>query len=223
MKTLSEIQTLARIYARNQNLDLTTSGSNGLATANLVYRQLASMLPWPELRRVDTSLVTVADQEEYDWLDTSVATYQNVVTLELQDGDNNDKYEIITLSPDEVTWNESGHKTAQAIPDHYVMFSTNILNRIAFRPVPKYAKTIKITGIIEPEELLEGNSKVAFTTKSAGDALAFMIASTWLNINGKQDLGQQTFQQAVAILRTLFDDDVISTGQLSSIVSGPND
>ena len=221
-KTLTDIQTSVRIYSRDGALDITTAGSDGLNSANRIYRQFIALFPWPEFRRVDTSLTTTANTEEYDWIAPSVNKFMNVISIEVQDESEGNKYKLITKPPDEWTWNESSNKPKQSVPDHYMRFSTNIAQRIALRPSPLYSsKIIRVTGIVEPEEFVGANSKTQFNTLFADDAFEYFLSASWVERDGDIQFAQILFQKSITLLQNIFDKDTFANSQISKFMNPP--
>ena len=216
-KTLTEIQTATRIHARDG--DLTITSGDGLVSANIIYRRLASSFHWAELRRQDTSLSTTASTATYTWPTTN--TFIDIKALEVQDDSDSDNYKMIFPPPDEWTWNQSGNKPNQVIPDHYMRISTSIADQVEFRPTPKIgSKTIRITGIIEPTALNQPYDKTVFIQKSADDAFEYLIAAFWTDRDGDPNWSAQLIQKARAILSQLFGKDQVPEELLRQVVQG---
>ena len=84
-KTLAELQIGVRHHARDDSLVLTDT--NTLASVNRIYRNLASLLPWPELRRQDTSITTISGTTTYNWPTT--INFLDIRSVEIQDDEDN--------------------------------------------------------------------------------------------------------------------------------------
>lgn len=200
-KLLSEIQTGVRHNARDNNLTL-TSGI-GLETVNRMYRRIAAALPWPELRRQDTSITTTAGTETYTWPATPI--FLDIKSVEIQDGDDNDTYKAIYKPQDEHSWVELLTLPRQSVPTAYQRSSTSTAHQVSFRPLPKYStKTIRITGIIEPTSLITADERTIFIQRAADDALEHLIAAEWAMHDGIIELVQIQLGQLQEILKMLF-------------------
>jgi len=206
-KTLSDIQTAVRIYARDGALTLTSG--DGLVSVNRLYRQLAGSLPWPEVRRKDTTLSTTASTAAYTWPSYPTSfRFIDIKTIEIQDDDDSDKYKIIYAPPDEWTWNEAGNKPDQVIPDHYMRVASGVADQVEFRPSPKIgSKTIRITGLIEPTPFVYAGNKSFFISQLADDAFEYMIAASWLSRDGFAQESQSVLAKSISLLKMLFEID----------------
>jgi len=214
MKSLTDIQTGARVVSRNAELSITDT--DGLSRFNTIYRSLAAMLPWPELRRQDTSITTTAGTGRYNWPTDPV--FLDVRSIEIQDAEDESKYKPIYPSPDEWNWSDAGNRSKQSVPDYYVRDYASLLHKIEFRPVPRYAKTVRITGIIEPKRIYSAANKTIFLQNAADDALEYMIAADWLAIDGFTDFAANRVQEALRIYQSLFGKDQVPVEQIESLV-----
>ena len=205
-RTLKTIQEGCQIAARDSNLTLISG--DGLIVSNRLYRWLCLMFPWGELRRQDTSLSTTAGTEAYTWPSSPV--FLDIKSIEIQDQDKENEYRLVYPCTNEWIWNESSRKSRQSIPDHYLRISTSdTVNQIAFRPLPKYTSaTIRITGIIEPTLWNSNNASVQksiFLNEIVDDALEYLIASEWIVRDGDTSgYGQFLLDKALRILTEVF-------------------
>ncbi len=211
-KELTDIQISVRTISGDGNLDIITDASN-LAAINRIYRDLAIILPWPELRRKDTSLSTTANTKEYDFIESPI--FQVISSIEVQDDHDNDYYRIVTPPKDELSWNRAENQQAKAVPDHYVRYSTNEKQKIEFRPATKYAsKTIRITGIIEPDDLEATESTTFFAQRIGDDAFENLIAAYFSDKDGLSDVAGRLKNNAVTKLRQIFGKENVPTDLL---------
>lgn len=215
MKTISELQTGTRFHMAEGAVTLTET--TNLEVVNQVYRALAAMLPWSEIRRSDTSTVTTAGTANYDWPDDLV--FLDVTALEIQNGDDQNFYRQIFPPPDEWELANARRRRTQAVPDYYVRFATAVVNRFELAPAPKYGgKIVRITGIIEPP-LLEGtNSQTLFLQRTADDALEHMIASTFYYRDGFPQAGEIEMNKALTIFQQLFGKERVPVELLKGLV-----
>lgn len=220
-KLLSEIQTGAGYNLGDTSLDITTDAT-GLITFNRVYRALSGALPWPELRRQDTSLTTVAKQETYDWPTNEV--YLNIQSVEIQDSEDNNYYKLVFPPADESSWADALTAPAQPVPDLYLRYSVldgaTVTHKVAFRPVPKYASTVRITGIVEPRELIGAADATVFLSRAADDALEHLIAAIWAEHDGDAAVAQQQTARAAQILGTMFGKDQFPAELIKTLIGG---
>lgn len=205
-KKLSEIQTGVRFSSRDGAIVLTTEAN--LAMVNRIYRSLASSLPWSELRREDTSISTTAGTEIYTWPNSNI--FLDVTNIEMQDEEDQNRYKMVHTVLDEFTWNQSGNKINQSIPDHYNRDSDGTISRIRFRPLPKYSgKTVRITGIIEPKSLVNAGNETVFLQRAADDALEHLISADIADKKGFLPHGQAQLSKATNILRNIFGKELV--------------
>ena len=214
MKSLTDIQTGVRVVARNASISLTDT--DGLSRFNTIYRGVAALMPFPELRRQDTSITTTGGTARYPWIVDPV--FLDVRSVEIQDGDDEDKYKLIYPVPDEGNWNAAGNRAKQSVPDYYVRDYASLLNKIEFRPTPRYAKTVRVTGIIEPKRVYSGANKTIFLQNAADDALEYMIAADWLATDGFTDFAANRVQLAMSIYQSLFGKDAVPVEKIESLV-----
>lgn len=224
MKTLKQIQAEVRLYARDGALDLITTGSEGLRSVNRIYRALSGLLPWGELRREDTTITTTGGTAKYTWPSFPTSPrFIDVKMIEIQNNDDQDRYTPITTPVDETTWSASGRKPNQTVPDHYMRVSTSSANQIEFRPAPKFAKTIRITGIIEPDPFTKSGQQSYFLSMVADDAFEYFIAASWINRDGADDrYAALLAANASDLLSTLFDIDEVTQEMLRRVVLTDN-
>ena len=219
MKTLTEIEAGVRHSGAEGTLSLTSD--SGLEVANRVYRGLAAELPWGELRRKDTSIATTAGTASYALPPASKIIFLDRKVVEIQDGDDEDKYKIVALPKTELELNLSALKPDQNVPDYHVYGNDGEDDVIEFAPAPRYdSKTVRITGTIEPEPLVDGEDATVFLQRAADDALEHLIAADFMI----RDLGFQRSQpqigKAQQILGRLFGKEAVPLELLQRIVSG---
>ena len=207
-KLLSDIQTNARHNMRQTNTPTLTSGV-GLETVNRIQRNLAAALPWPEFRRTDKSLTTTATIGTAPW--QTNFKFLDVVSFEIQNGDDEDKYRLIFPPEDELEWNKADHKPNAAVPDFYLRKSAvDFSPEFELRPAPKYdGKTIRITGIIEPTTLVDGTDSTVFLLEAADDALEYLLAVHWLGHNGQAAYAAENARNAGGVLRRIFGKELV--------------
>lgn len=201
-KSVTEIESGVQRHARDGNISLTTT--EGLEVVNRVYRALQAAWPWPELRRQNTSLSTTAGQDTLTWPAEFIV--MSIRALEIQDGDDGDKYKLIALSESELNWNILGQGTAVSVPQEYRRSSDNNgAFQLELRPTPlSGGKTIRITGILE-HSLSAADSTTIFHQVSADDAFELLLAVDFLQVDGEaSELAALNQGKADQLLQRLF-------------------
>ena len=213
---LSEIETQVQFLTRNSDTVITSG--DGLAVADRTYRELAALLPWPEFRRNDLTITTVAETGIYDWPESPVML--DIKVVEVQDGNDDDKYKTIYTPITELAWSLMAERKSAAVPEGYMLFDdTEKGMQFEARPLFRFGgKTIRITGIIEPAPLTGGDSGTAFRNRIADDALARLLAAELLSAAGFEPYANTQKQAAANALRRIFGRDPVARellGQLS--------
>ena len=92
------------------------------------------------------------------------------------------------------------------MPKYYLRNTTAVgVHQIEFRPAPKYgSKTIRFTGILEPDEATDANSKTVFRLAAADDALAYLVAADFLDVDGFTEFADRQLQKARQLLVRIF-------------------
>ena len=216
MKSVGELQVGTRFHMGEGSISLTET--TNLEVVNQVYRALMSMLPFPETRRQDTSIVTTRGTAAYTWPNSVV--WLDVTALEIQNGDDQDRYKLVFPPPDEWELSNARRRQNQAVPDYYLRYATSAGNKVELVPPPKYGgKTVRITGIIEPP-LLEGtNSQTVFLSRLADDAMEHLIASTFYYRDGFSPRGELEMNKAMTIFQQLFGKERVPVEMLRGIAA----
>lgn len=215
MKSLAELQVGTRFHMAEGSVTLTES--TNLVVVNQLYRSLCAMLPWSEVRRSDTSTVTTAGESTYSWPNT--VTFLDVTSLEIQDGDDQNRYRQMFPPPDEWELTQARRKRNQAKPDYYLRYATDVANKVELVPPPKYGgKTVRITGIIEPRELEGEDDSTVFLQRMADDALEHTIASTFYYRDGFPQRGEIEMNKALTIFQQLFGKERVPVELLKGLV-----
>lgn len=202
MQFLSDIEINAEHSART---GLTLTSGNGLVAFNRLQRAYAAALPWPELRRSNTDKSTTAGTSSAAWPVTAPNKFLTLESVEIQDGDDLDRYKLIFQPPSVLEWNMAEREPNTAVPKYYLRDSTAVgVHQVAFRPSPKFAKTLRFTGIVEPEDAVNGNSKTVFELAAADDALTYLIAADFLDVDGFNEFADKQLQKARLILLRIF-------------------
>ena len=202
-KTLDQIQESVRVKARDGDLTLNTSIN--LTQVNSIYRRMTAAAPWSELRRrASLAAATVADQQEYTW-DTAMPRFTDVISVEIQNAsiDNSvfgeivfgvdtftsssvgDTWKRIVPAPSEYEKNLAARMASEAIPRFYELFHDGTDNKIGLYPAPSASgDAVRVTGIIEPDELTGLGSGTIFLSKDADDAFEWLIAGHFIEVHG---------------------------------------
>ena len=201
MRTVTDIQSMLGVVNRNST-EVVASGT-GLMLLNAVLRRIVLAYPWPEFRRQNSTLSSVADQSAYTWPSEFIPL--DIILVEIQDMDDGDKYKQISLPPDENTWNTVIAMASATVPSHYRRSRSGTTDRIEFAPAPKNTgKTIRITAIVEPAELTNTDSQTEFMQRIADDALVYSIAGELLEIDGDIAFADRQLMKAKFLLDKLF-------------------
>ena len=204
MKKLSEIETDVKFLTGSRQISLTDT--DGLALVNRVYRRLAAALPWAEFRVSDTSIVTVAAQENYAWPTAQV--WRDVTLVEMHDAAT--VYKPVPECKEEYLWNLARREPAASFPRYYTRGRSAAAIEILFAPTPRFAgRTVRLTGHTEPTPLLQAEEPTVFLALSADDALAYLAAGAWADHDKGKGAGDDLRGGASRILSDLFGRDVL--------------
>lgn len=190
MKQLTQIQDGVREKGRDESIDLTNISN--LLTVNNIYRYISTMHDWPELRRTaQLSTSTTAGQNTYT-IDSSVPIFTDIKIVEIQNeewentefsetvfgvtGDTPKSSDLtwkpIHSPPNELEWNLAVGSTKAP---YYFMQKYN--SEIELRPAPnETGNLLRITGQVEPEELVNLSDVTIFRQKEVDDALEYLIS-----------------------------------------------
>lgn len=220
MKSLTEIQAGVQFSGAERGLSLTTD--ENLPVFNRNYRGLAAELPWPELRRRDTSIATTAGTAPYDMPLRNSIVFLDLKIVEIQDGDDEDKYKKISPAPSELAFSLAAVEPNAGVPKYYILDNDGDVDQIRFAPSPKYAKTVRLTGIVEPEPLVDGDGVTAFRQRAADDALEHIVAADLFSQAGISGGARSAAQlvKAQQILGRLFGIDAVPLDKLQRIAGG---
>jgi len=202
MLSLSDIETNAEHPNR---ASLTLSSGVGLVAFNRIYRTMAAALPWPELRESNSDISTTAGIATYDWPEG--AQFLTLEAVEIQDGDDLDKYKLVFQPPDTLEWNLAAHEENEAVPSYYLgkVAASGGQHEFELRPAPKNdSKTVRMTGIPEPEEAVDGDSVTVFKLAAADDVLAYLIAADFLDRDGITSFADRQLGKAKQLIVRMF-------------------
>jgi len=222
-KTLNQIQDSVRVKARNGDLALSTSAN--LTQVNSVYRRMTNAAPWRELRRQGTlAAATVADQNNYTW-DSALPKFTDITMVEIENAsiDNavfgeavfgvdtfttstvGDTWKRISPAPSEYEKNLASRMSSEATPRYYDLFHDGTNNKVGLFPAPSATgDAIRITGIIEPDELTGLGSPTIFLSKDADDAFEWLLAGHFINVDGTDpQYAQAASQKGASIISRL--------------------
>ncbi len=191
--TLTDIQTLARDYARFDGYTI-TSGTN-LVRANQIYRKIQTLHLWPELHTTDTSLALVKKKETYSWLLTTVFLKEPLVRIQNPNG----RFTPVDSVPTESLWAELS-RVPNTTPRYYRRSAASDVLKISFRPVPDFAGTIEVSGYASPNALNGAGSKTVFENDVVDDAFAIWLAAIESDKKGFAGRAATLFGQAASLL-----------------------
>lgn len=195
----NDIQTLARHHTRVSDLDI-VSGAE-LVISNFVYRRFVALLPWEDFTRIYTALTTTAGDGTVNW--PGNPNFQDLLSLEIQDGDDADKYKRVPPSRSIQQWLALESKP-NGMPEQYRIYRDmdTEVSTLELRPKPKWSnKTIRFDGVIEPEEFESGIERTGFRLRGIDDALALARAAVHMAKIGQQPRSQQLLQWSADTIR----------------------
>lgn len=215
-KTLTEIETLVKFFARDDSITLTTDP--GLSIVNSIYRALASLLPWSEFRKtVSSTAVTITGTNLYAWVTTNA--FSDVKSVEVETTATSSVFQRLVIPETEWDWNLAA-QTANTRPVYYMRVNSSG-NKVEIRPAPDYSGgAIQVIGIVEPSDLTIGGSTTDFLLSSADDALAYIISASFAIRDGFGDLAQINTQRATEILQKIFSVEQVPKETINMLVGG---
>jgi hypothetical protein len=196
--TVSTIQDRVRWESRDSNFDLTST--DGQTVLNGMYRRLASIIPWPELNRSDTSASTTVNQESVTWPSVK---FIDVTNIEIQDPDRNLNYQTIVPARTEAEWSELRNQDA-SFPQLYKRSHDGTQNVILFAPKPDAGSlTVRVTGQIEPTAITAAASTTVFISDIPDDILAYMIAADIAAKRSQPQRAQELIRMSAELLSAI--------------------
>lgn len=212
MKTLTDIQSQVRVYASDSTLVLTDNTDTkvqGLNISNRIYRKLCNLNHWPEIMVINEDLSTVPGQQGYDFgvkygtfkygqaKYGSIEKFINVTSIEIKNEFG--VYEVIPAVKSELDWSHFSSMD-NSFPSVYQIRSVNGNYTVLLAPIPQYATTLKIKGIIEPTFFTSGSSTTVFFSSLLDDALEYLIASEILFTDGDERGATVLIQKASSLI-----------------------
>jgi len=200
---LSDIQTLVRHYSNDSSLTI-TSGV-GLDVANLIYQGLCSPdfrlmgfhigRRWPNVTREDTSIITTASTELYEWPHSPIFRLWPV--LEYLDVSNSSEPTPLEWVPSIAIWSQYDIST-DGLPEFARLLNVDGELQLALRPNPDTTgDIIRITGVIEVENFTDSHSVTIFLDGNVDSALAFFIAADFKAKRGETQRAVELVQQGI--------------------------
>ena len=199
MLQLDEIETQVQYLLRRSD-QVITSGAE-LATTNFVFRRFVALLPWEDYTRIDTSLSTTAGTETYLW--PSNPNFQDVLSMEIQDGADAEKYKRVVPARSIQAW-LALESAPQDTPTTYRLYRALATDAVtlALRPIPKYStKTIRIDGIIEPPSFTSGIERTGFRLAGIDDAFAMALTGVFASKLGESARAAEMLQWSSNTIR----------------------
>lgn len=205
--TIANLQTRIRFEARDDDLDFATDDSASPTTPtdnrqilNMNYRRVVMLLRSYELYDEDVTIPTVDAQAAYTW--PTGKTFWDVISVEIQNPAKNLKYKLVPKIEDMAEFAE--HRARKdGFPLGYRRSSSSGTDQIVFAPAPNFVGTIRISGLIEPTDLLYTGgspSTTVFVSTLADDALVYLTAATFANKRNFPTRAQILKQKAAEVL-----------------------
>ncbi len=195
-ETLTNIQILARDYARSN--DLAIASGTGLDRTNMIYRKLVALHPWPEFYQTDETISTRIGKETENWPDT--IRFVREPTVEIQSPEDG-KFHIIPDTVDNLRWAMAQRKP-NGTPDYYRRSIVKNVLKISFRPIPDFVATVKLSGQVEPNDFTAIGNATVFQNPAVDDAFALWLAAIDSDKNGFIGRAVELIGMAVSHLST---------------------
>ena len=190
MQLVSDLQVAARFHARDDELTLTSG--EGLYALNFSLRRMAALLAWEDLTRVDETLRSTGGQAAYDWI--TVVSFLDIRLMQMQDKEEGDAFKRIVPVRSMLDW-EQAEREAADLPRFYRLREADGSKKLDLAPAPKWSgKTIRVTGVLEPEELFDEFGRTPFRLVYWDDCLALLCAAFYMAKRGQQQRAGQLFQ-----------------------------
>lgn len=224
MRSLSDIQNQVRVYVRDSTFTIVNNDNpkhRGLDMSNQVYRKLANIYKWPELSRTDTTTSTFPGKSIYRF--PTSPKYQDIYSVEILNDDGN--YELITPVITELDWDyfsrqrnnfPSVYRIQSSIQEKTIYGTVSygepiiytptidvVEKQIAFAPTPSMNRPIRIRGLIEPSDFIDGSSVTVFTSSTTDDVLEFLISAERVFKQNMFEDAVNLVQRASSLLKTL--------------------
>jgi len=151
------MQVHIRELAQSSNFDLTATKQ--LNRLNRHVMNICHLHKWPDFRRVDETIDTVADQEAYTYPATAGFIFTDITKIEMKDPEDNLYWKSIPMVRTELNWSRLGRE-AGGFPDAYLLQDNATVKQIAFRRNPDFAGTnnVRVTGYVEPTVITSTDS-----------------------------------------------------------------
>lgn len=216
MRTLELINEGVKRHGKDDGIDLTTA--DGLLNSNRIVRAMAARLKWPELRRVNTELKTTITASIFNFPKSFFAV--NILSVQIQDSEDSNKYKTIHSPITEADWERAELENPATVPQYYQLFGAGDgVIQIEFRSAPKEAKTVRFTGIVEPE-FQDKNSTSPFRMDLADDILEMLIAADYLEFEGPNQFSDRLLRRSDLLLQSIFANETIPSEVPSQIIRG---
>ena len=183
---LTEIQDLVRDYLADEDFPLISG--EGLRFAKTYYNALLTPgyrvfgrkvgRRWPEAQRENTDITLTASTARYDWPTDPIFKDEPLIEILDSQGDVRDVVEPPANMDEWSRWDVSGN----GLPRVYRRLYVSSRVQIEFRPTPdQTGETVRISGVIVPQDFEDGESRTIFLDPTADHALAALIASRILS------------------------------------------
>lgn len=193
MLKLSDINAMVAHHVRRDDFDITTA--DRIPLTNFVHRRFVALTNWDDYTQISTRMTSLAATATYTW--APGPTFQDILGLFLQDGDDANAYKQIMPARSILTHYANLAKPA-GFPETYRFYRlVDETKIIEFAPAPKYAsKIIRVDGIIEPALFTDGEESTLFSIAGIDDAFALTLAAFFASRDGANARSEQLFAWA---------------------------
>lgn len=197
---LATMQTHIREMILSRNFDATTAQEINRINRHLM--NMALLHKWPDFRRTDTTIDTVAETEAY--ASPTALIFYDITQIEMQDPYDDTKWKTIPPVRNETNWSRAGRREI-GFPEMHLLQDSGSAKQIAFRPVPDFAGTnnVRVTGYVQPTEVASG-TPTPFRDRTLDFVLVELVSADILDERvANRARGQTLFEKARLTLSKL--------------------
>lgn len=196
MLSFSSLEARVQHYADDEALSL--SSAKFLAATNTKWRQLIASRWWAEYTLKDTSLTTVAGQEEYTWpISVGFVEEPYIAWCDSADSDRPYKLQPVVSEPEWDDW----FNTSTGTPSVYRRYTVAGVLKIALRWIPdRTGDKILIRGKIEPRPFVATNYSSVNADSASGQAVVNLASTSMLAAGDRVILNEGGAREEQGIL-----------------------